>query len=74
MVDNDKASVFQLGMIILQVLLNESQASLYDYKFKVVKWDILQIQVNQVKTQYGEPLADLLIMMLEQEVEQRVSL
>lgn len=68
-VDSDKASVFQIGMICLQLLLNESQSSMYDYKFKVIKWDLLTIQINQVKTAYGENMADLLAQMLSEQPE-----
>lgn len=41
--DKKKIGVFQLGIIIISLLLNESQLSLFDYKYKSIKVDMLQM-------------------------------
>lgn len=63
--DKKKIGVFQLGIIIISLLLNESQLGLFDYKYKSIRVDMLQMQLNQISSLYNEDICNIVSGMVE---------
>ena len=72
--DKKKIGVFQLGIIIISLLLNESQLNLFDYKYKAIKVEMLQMQLNQIATLYNEDIQNIVSGMVEMDPQQRMDI
>ena len=72
--DKKKIAIFQLGVILISLLLNESQLSLFDYKYKAIKVEMLQMQLNQISTLYNEDICNIVSGMVELDPLQRMEI
>lgn len=70
--DRSKSDVFAFGIMLLEIVFQESLASIYDYtNFEILLNPLLE-KLQRVKEEEGESLAAMFIAMLEIEEEDRV--
>ncbi|KRX00003.1 Protein kinase-like domain [Pseudocohnilembus persalinus] len=71
--DQEKAQIFALGIIGLQVALLEETNSCYNFQDYSIQHDVVQAKLQQIADRYSEQLAHILISFLETDVSTRAT-